>query len=544
MKILPLFNRQTLASFLTAIVVSLASAASHAAAKFNIWEYRVEGSNLLSARDIEEAIYPFLGPGKDLEVIEQAKNALERLYRDKGYPAVFVDIPEQDVVGGVVYLKATEGKIARLRVSDSDYFKLADIKSEVPSAGKGKALHLPSLQQDLARLNKKTSDLKVVPILKQGRVPGTLEIELKVNDKFPLHGRVELNDHYSKNTTKSRLSASLRYDNLWQKQHSLSLLTQVTPEDTNEVNVLSATYVMPWKGTQNKLAMYAVSSDSEIATLSGESNNGLLVVGNSNIYGVRYVMPFASSAKFMHSMSIGFDYKDVEEVVQFPDDPARLGVRTPLDYIAWTAKYNVTTRSPKVLTRYGVGITFGVDGLGNSIDEFADKRFKGDPDFFHLQGSFWQKRFLPKDWQLISKLKLRLAASPLISNEQMSAGGASSVRGYFESQHVGDRGLAGSLELRTPSLFKDELEFLEQFRGLLFIEAAALEVIDALPGQDERFTLASAGLGVRLNAWEKMALKVDWAYPLSDSCGKSDCRAAGDVKVGEDRFTFSLSYGF
>ena len=60
---------------------------------------------------IERAVYPFLGPDRTIDTVKQAADALEKAYKDAGYGAVFVDIPEQEVADGLVRLKVTEGKL-------------------------------------------------------------------------------------------------------------------------------------------------------------------------------------------------------------------------------------------------------------------------------------------------------------------------------------------------------------------------------------------------------------------------------------------------
>ena len=83
----------------------------------------------------------------------------------------------------------------------------------------------------------------MTPVLRPGKTPGTVEVDLKVKDELPLHGSLELNDRYSTDTSRLRLSAMLRYDNLWQKEHSFSLQYQTAPEKPGEVKVWSGTYL-------------------------------------------------------------------------------------------------------------------------------------------------------------------------------------------------------------------------------------------------------------------------------------------------------------
>src|SRR5262245_6663834 len=78
--------------------VVLAQAAGEAAAAdeqvFTIDEYRVLGVTALPAVAVERAVYDYAGPGRTVADVEQARQSLERAYRDAGYGTVFVDIPE------------------------------------------------------------------------------------------------------------------------------------------------------------------------------------------------------------------------------------------------------------------------------------------------------------------------------------------------------------------------------------------------------------------------------------------------------------------
>src|ERR1700716_1450558 len=103
-----------------ALMSSAATAApdtAPATARFDVLEIRVLGNSVLDTRAVEGAVYPFLGSHKSIEDMEAARAALEKLYHDKGYGTVFVDLPEQEVNDGVVRLKVTEGRLNAVRVT-------------------------------------------------------------------------------------------------------------------------------------------------------------------------------------------------------------------------------------------------------------------------------------------------------------------------------------------------------------------------------------------------------------------------------------------
>lgn len=492
---------------------------------FDIWEYRVEGNSLLDPIRIERTVYPFLGPGKGLQEVESARQALEREFRLAGYPTVLVDIPEQDVVDGVIQLKVTEGKVDRLRISGSRYYSLGRIRSGVPALAQGVVPHLPSVRQQLGELSQESADRAITPVMRPGRTPGTLEVELKVKDELPLHGSLEINGRNSASTSRTRLVGSLRYDNLWQKFHSASLQYQLSPEKTDEVQVLAGTYVLPLGQSRNRLALYAIHSESasEIA-----SAGALSVIGEGDIVGVRAVVPLEGGEDYFHSITLGADYKDFKEGVVLTGADT---LNTPISYMPFSIRYDGSLRSGQTGTSFGIGATFGIRGIVGEQMEFENKRIYSRSNFFHLSGDLKHQRPLSGGYTLAGRLSGQLADSPLISNEQYGAGGAESVRGYYESQVLGDDGITGSMELQTPHLGRDGWEALNSLRAHLFVDGAYLRVRKPLPGNAASYDLASTGLGMRLKAWGHLGAEVDVAYPLY---------AQGKVAEGDTRVHFRV----
>lgn len=475
--------------------------------QFAIWEFQVKGNSLLPNTRIELALSPYLGPGRNLDSVQDAAASLERAYKDAGYPTVLVNVPEQDVVGGLVLLEVMEGKVSRVRVSGSRYFLPSEIKQDVGSLQQGQPMHVPSFQADLNRVNSASGDLRVTPVLKPGRTPGTVEVDLRVKDELPLHGSLEVNNHNSLDTSDTRLAASVSYDNLWQKRHSLSVQVQNSPEEMDESRVLAGTYVFPAFTPSSRVALYAVNSESEVSTLSE-----LTVLGDGNIYGGRLVQALDSSADYVHSLSLGMDYKDFDESVELVGADSDT---TPIQYALLTGLYNGTIISESSTTRMGFAVTMGLREVlgGGEVDQFDTKRFQAQPNFMHLQTNIkYQYRF-ESDWRLNGRVKLQVADSPLISNEQLSVGGAQSVRGYYESQILGDDGVAASLETATP----DALESKSELRGRWFVDAGWVRIKDALESQEDELSVSGTGLGLDWHLAPYLSATLDCAVALEES---------------------------
>jgi len=472
---------------------------------FDILEFQVEGNTKLTTRQIETAVYPQMGEKKTIADVDKARESLEKAYHKAGYLTVLVDIPEQDVDKKIVKLNVTEGKVGRLRVKDSHYFSLGRIKELSPSVKEGEVPHFPSVQADITRLNR-TADKRVTPVMKAGKVFGTVDIDLKVEDKLPLHASLELNDRYSQDTTRWRLGGMIRYDNIWQRDHSLSLNFLVSPQNFDEVQVLSANYLMRFDESDMMLAIYGVKSNSSVATVGG-----INILGKGTILGARLIKPLPSVDTYYHSISLGLDYKDFGQTVVFGSS-----FDTPITYMPLSAVYTGAWQNALSSTQLTTGINFGMRGIVSDEAEFASKRVGAKSNFFIAKAELQHTQTLPKGFQGFAKIDGQFSGAPLISNEQYLAGGVDTVRGYLEAEASGDQALHSTIEIRTPTLFKS-ISWMQDFKLSAFYDIAQIKTIDPLVGQSDKLTLSATGFGLRMKALKRLNVNLDLAWPLNDS---------------------------
>jgi hemolysin activation/secretion protein len=487
---------------------------SPAAPRFDILEFRVEGNTVLGAERIERAVYPFMGEKRSVADVESARVALEAAYRDAGYGTVVVDTPEQRIVDGVVTLQVVEAPVSRLRVVGARYFSQGRILEKVPALAEGAVPNFTAASEQLASVNT-SADRRVTPLLRPGKEPGTTEVDLTVEDQLPLHASLELNNKYSPNTTKTRLLASLRYDNLWQREHSIGLQFQVSPEDTSQVKVWSGSYTVPMG---NGLMIFsAIRSDSTTVAGVGDTS----VFGRGNIYGLRRFLVLEGSETMSHSVTLGVEYKDFKESVSVGADE---GFDTPIHYLPLSASYSTSLLDKQGGWQVGGGLVFAVRGLASNEQQFADKRYRAQSNFSILKFDVARTQSLPYDLTLFGKLEGQLSDQALISNEQFVAGGVDSVRGYLEAAAVGDKALRGSIELRSGNLARESWPWVGALRAHVFAEGAGLWLNSPLPGQDSRFGLLSAGVGLRLQARRQASFALDVGWPLRDVSATVDDR--------------------
>jgi hemolysin activation/secretion protein len=520
---------------LAAVVPAAVFAAAEdqpATTRFDVWEYQVEGADKLETTVIERVVYPHLGPQRSIEDVETARDRLETAFRDAGFGTVLVNIPEQDVENGVVRLEVIEGRVERLRIKGSRYFSLGRIRERIPALAEGEVPHLPEVQEQLAALNRATPDRRIVPVLRPGRRTGAVDVDLEVEDALPLHGSVELNDQFTRDTTRTRLNLALRYDNLWQREHSIGVAWQMTPQDPNEVKVLSGTYLMRPAWTKALVALYAVKSDSEVLTL-GATGGGIGVLGKGFITGARFVRPLPAVGRLFHNLTVGLDYKDFEDTIAPQDDD---GFVTPVSYTKFVAGWGGIANFQRAALNYSLEANFGARAFGNTEKEFENKRFQGKPNFVYLRLDSGLEVPIVAGTDLVLAFGGQIASGAIIGNEQFSLGGINSVRGYVETQVLVDDAVQGSVKVRAPSVARyTHADWISDLRAFLFADAGYGRIIDVLPGQPDEHTLTSLGLGFDLAMAGGVDSSLLWAWPLTRN---------GDIRPGESRLHFGVAYEF
>lgn len=471
--------------------------------RFDVMEYVVEGNSKLPAIAIERAVYPFLGPQKTIDDVNGARTALEKAYQQQGFLTVYVDLPEQKVGDGVVRLKVVEGKVAKLRVTGSRYYSAGAIRDKVAELQPGAVPNFPQVQSELAPLSA-GEGRRVTPVLRPGRTPGTVEADLKVEDKLPVRASLELNNRQSPSTERLRLQGSASYDNLWQRGHSIGMQFITAPESPGDLNVFVGTYVVPMSAPGSALVLYGVHSNSEVAAFGN-----LNVLGKGDILGLRYIAPLRSYKTYTHVLVLGGDYKNFKESGD---------LSTHIDYVPLAADYRATLIEGTRTHNSMIGVAVAVRGLfGNDSSEFADKRAGANASFAvaHLDWTTDQK--LGDTRTLRMRVQGQLASGPLITNEQFSLGGAESVRGYLESEQTGDNGLVGSLEFRQDFKLPYGEKWVKTATALAFIEGGTVRVLEPQRQQASHYTLASTGVGLRLVGTHYWDAGVDVALALKDS---------------------------
>ena len=114
-----------------------------------------------------------------------------------------------------------------------------------------------------------------------------------------------------------------------------------------------------------------------------------------------------------------------------------------------------------------------------------------------------------------------MTSNNLTVPEQMAIGGADSIRGYPQSELLGDYGYQGTCELRIPppliGNWKDPITHrqIKDFTQLLgFVDIGEVYIKKPQMGENNKTTICGAGFGIRIDYLNNFSFRMDVGFPV------------------------------
>jgi hypothetical protein len=155
---------------------------------------------------------------------------LQLLYRNLGFATVGVTLPQQKLTNGVVRVLVVEGLLSDITVTGNRYYSLNNVRRALPSLTTNILINTKWFQPELDRANANL-DRQIYPVISPGPDPGTTALTLKVKDRLPLHGHIEVNDKSTPDSPLLRIDTAIQYNNLWQLNHQAGVEYNFSPQD-------------------------------------------------------------------------------------------------------------------------------------------------------------------------------------------------------------------------------------------------------------------------------------------------------------------------
>ena len=525
------------ARLLTGAVLSLAVAAAwgqdqqapEETVRFTIQRFDVGGNTLLPEADVQAAVAPFTGAGRDFGDVQRALDALEALYHARGYNVVTVGLPEQELEGGVVRLNVAETKVGRVKVSGNTVFDEANIRRSLPALNEGTTPNIGRISGQLKLANENPA--KKVILKLRGGDTGEVDANLEVADERPWKAMLNVDNTGTSATGRTHISGSLQHANLFGRDHVGSIQYTTTAEEPGQVAVYGMGYHIPLYALGDSIDLYANYSDVDSGIVTAGIFN-LAVSGRGTVVGGRYNQTLSRRGEYAHRIIYGFDYKAFKNSVLLG------GANFGNDVTVHPLSIGYMGMLPRATGEFAFSVAYshnipGGDRGGEAA--FRAARVGADASYDVLRLSATASHLFAgrmPGWQARVVANAQFSPDALVPGEQFGAGGSSSVRGFAEREVSSDSGLSTNFELYSPNLCGNAAW---QCRALGFVDAAHARRNHALPGELRSTTLASAGLGLRAAYGGTMTLQLDWGHVVEE----------GNLSVtGNDRVHVRLGFAY
>lgn len=452
------------------------------------------------------------------KLLNELKQEVSSYYRSIDRPFVSVSIPPQDISSGVVQIVVVEARLGNVTVQGNKWFD----ERQYLSALRLKAdeeIRLDRLNEDIVWINRnpfRNADV----FAKAGQEFGRTDITIVTNERLPLRLYAGYDNYGTDISGKDRVLAGFNWGNAFNLGHELNYQFTRSVE-SGLLSAHSGTYVAPlqWRHILSVSAAYSENDPDLAEPFDSE--------GWSWSVEPAYTIPLERRGAYSHQVSARIPFKSTDNTLEFSQMPVTDNlthvIQAELGYAgSWSHERSELGFSLDLVASPG-GLTDG-----NTDERFDVSRAGAEADYGILRGGLSYRRSLPNGWRWSSNFVGQWATDNLLGSEQLSMTGVGAVRGYDNGLIFRDLGLVMRNELVAPAfsllgLFTDIDGFVSKHNvprdGLnlhVFLDAAAGDNVDPLPGEQSSDYIASAGVGLRYTFGPLLSVILDYGWQLSD----------------------------
>ncbi|PKN04031.1 MAG: peptidase S37, partial [Deltaproteobacteria bacterium HGW-Deltaproteobacteria-9] len=388
--------------------------------RFDISRFQIEGNTLLDTADVEKKLAPFTGKAKDFGTVQEALDALEQAYRDRGFSLVMVMLPEQELEKGVVRLKVIEASLGKITVEGNRFFEQENIRRSLPGLRPGGTPDINAVSRSL-KLSNDNPAKKTTLQLKTGEKENETDAILTVKDEKPWKLGITGDNTGNKETGPTRLGVLLQHANVFDRDHLLTMQYTTSPEKIDRVSIYSLGYRVPFYSLGSSLELIGAYSNVDSGTINVAANN-LNVSGKGSILGIHYNQNLTRISSYEHKVTLGLDYRAYENNVDFLGN--QLGNNVTVHPVSLT--YGGTLSLEKINTGFYLmgmqNIPGSWDGRDNAID-FENARAGASRGYNMLRYGANLSYVLGADWQARALVNGQYTNDRLVPGEQYGIGG-------------------------------------------------------------------------------------------------------------------------
>ena len=493
---------------------------------FVIKRFEFEGNTAFSDQELEDVTADFVqgenSENQTFSDIAAARAAVTDLYIANGYATSGAIVPPQQITeDGTVTLQIIEGRLDDIVVNGTRRLNRGYISSRI-AIGTDAPLNIELLVEKLQLLQSDPLVRSISADLQASPQAGanTLIVSVVEADSFDTTYTLDNNRSPSVGTVRHQLEAS--EGNLLGFGDRLTVGYALT-SGSDGVDI---DYTVPLSPYNTTLGLAVNLADSKVEE---DPFDVLDIESEAEFYEVTLRHPLTRTPTQELAIGLAASHQRTQTEVgargPFPlspgaDDEGRTRVSALRFFQEWTH------RSSKQVLALRSQFNVGLDALDATINDDEP-----DSQFFSWQGQAQWVQVLGTDALVLLRGNVQLANEPLLTLEQLSLGGQSTVRGYRQNLLSTDSGVSASAEVRFPIARERSKDMLLQLAP--FVDAGyGWNVAEASPDP-----IVGVGLGLVFSQ-EDFFARLDWGIPLTDT------ETGRQESSQENGLYFTLQYSF
>ncbi len=406
--------------------------------KLVLKEVDFEGVTAFKPEELRDIYTPYIGQKVTMDIAWMMAGQLTERYRKEGYFLSQAYVPEQHIKGGKITISVIEGYIGQIDLDDktvADHFVVKALINRMLSRKPVKSNDVESFLLRMNDLPGLTFRAVLSPLTGAEKKEGAIKLTL-------LPGKKENADSLSVDNFGSRF--------LGPQEATLDYQMSLLPLQQSEITLLSA-YPLNNLYSASLKHTLPLFTDASL-TLTGSTTNAYpgytltpLKVGSvSNFAG--FTINYQPLRQRLDNLSlrIGFDGRDTNANT-FAGPLTREHIRA----LRLGANYTGIADKLGGQSSIDASLSQGTRLLGASNENDPDlSRAHAVPDFTKLDMTLSRLQSITRNWYAVSTLTGQTTHDILYSSEEFGYGGQALGRAYDSSEIIGDKGAAGSVELR------------------------------------------------------------------------------------------------
>ena len=483
-------------------------------------KFVVVGSTVFTAEQLARVLKPYTLRRLSFPELLAAQQAVDRLYLENGYITSGTFLPPQKLEDGVVTIEVIEGGLEEINISGLEKLRSGYVRSRIE-----KATNAPLNREDLLnalqllQLDPLIANLSAE--LTAGSSIGSSILELNLTEADPFDLTLAYDNFRSPSVGTDRRQVGITHRNLIGYGDRISL-GYLNTDGSNSLNDFN--YIFPINASNATLGFRIGYTDSDIIEEPFDEFN---IESENTNYEFSYRQPLVQ--KPTQDLAIGFSFSRNDSSTTAEGEPlqlsrgAEIDGETHISALRFFQEY--TTRNDRQVLALRSQFSLGVD----LFDATINSGDLPDSNFFAWRGQAQYLRSLGSNFTLLVRSDFQATSRPLVPVEQFSLGGALSVRGYRQDALLGDNGLFNSVEFRATVARIPDWNTSIQLTP--FLDFGKVWNSDDLTFNTN--TLVSTGIGLRVQASDFFAARLDYGIPLVDLDSEGD-------SLQEDGVYFSI----